>query len=335
MKILVTGRLPEDVMARIEQGHQVEKNEQDRPMDRQRLLNSIGDKEGLLCMITDRIDEGCLDRAPNLMMIANFAVGYDNIDIQAATKRGIWVSNTPEVLTEATADITFALILATARRVVEGDRRVREGRFRFWAPLLFLGREVSGKMLGIIGMGRIGKAVARRAQGFQMPIVYHNRKRIDAAEENRLGVEYLDLKSLLSKSDFISLHVPMTNDTCHMIGSKELEMMRPDAYLINTSRGPVVDEKALLEALKGKRIAGAGLDVYENEPALTPGLADLDNITLLPHVGSATQETRAKMARLAAKNLLAGLRGERPPNCLNCDAIPLSRDRANPRNGTE
>jgi len=324
MKVLVTGRLPEEVMGLIRREHLAETNEEDRPMARERLLSSVEEKEGLLCMITDGVDQELLERAPRLKMIANCGVGYDNIDVRAASARGIPVSNTPGVLTEATADLAFALILAAARRVVEGDRRTREGKFQFWAPLLFLGRDVSGKTVGIVGLGRIGRAVAQRARGFGMRILYHNRRRLAAKEESAMGAQYADLKTLLSKSDFISLHVPLTDKTRHLLGREELALLKPGAYLINTSRGPVVDEEALLGVLRQEKIAGAGLDVYENEPALTPGLTDLPNVTLLPHVGSATLETRTKMARLAAENLLAGLRGERPPNCVNADLLRKS-----------
>ena len=254
-------------------------------------------------------------------MIANYGVGVDNIDLDAATKRGVLVSNTPDVLTDATADIAFALILAVARRVVEGDKRNREGKFKYWAPLHFLGREITGKTLGIMGMGRIGTAVARRARGFEMEILYHNRRKIERADEEALGAQYVSKETLLSESDFISLHVPLTDQTVHLIGHEELKLMKPTAYLINTSRGAVVHERALVEALKGNRIAGAGLDVYENEPEMAPGLGTLDNAVLLPHMGSATQETRTKMGQCAADNLLAGLRGEIPPNCLNWDAL--------------
>ena len=317
MKVLVTGRLPEGVMDVIKEEHHVEAHGEDRPIKRQRLLDLIGDKEGVLCMITDRFDGEVLDGAPNLKMIANLAVGYDNIDVAEATVRGIPVSNTPGVLTDATADITFALILATARRVVEGDRKTRTGEFRFWAPLHFLGREVSGKTLGIIGLGRIGRAVARRAKGFDMQVLYHSRRRLEVFEENESGVSYADFNGLLEQSDFVSLHVPLSDGTHHLIGLRELKTMKPSAYLINTSRGPVVDEEALVEALREGKIAGAGLDVYENEPVLTPGLTGLRNVVLLPHVGSATIETRTRMGLKAAENLLAGLRGKRPPNCLN------------------
>ena len=321
MKVLVTGNLPKEIIALISDEHQVEANEEDRPMERDRLLRGVVDKEGLLCMVTDSIDRQLLDRAPDLKVIANCGVGFNNIDVEAATERRILISNTPDVLTDATADLTFALILGTARRVVEGDRKTREGKFRFWAPFLFLGSEVSGKTLGIVGLGRIGKAVARRAKGFDMKILYYNRRRIDASEEKALGATYVGLDGLLAQSDFVSLHVPLTDKTHHLIGPEALKHMKPTAHLINTSRGPVVDERALFEALKKGKIGGAGLDVYEKEPELTPGLTELDNVILLPHVGSATLETRTEMARLAAENLLAGLRGEIPPNCLNCDSI--------------
>ena len=197
----------------------------------------------------------------------------------------------------------------------------REGRFKFWAPLLFLGGEVTGKTLGIIGLGRIGKALSKKAGGFDMTVYYYNRNRLSEADEEGLGVKYLDLKELLARADFISLHVPLTEETHHLISRGEFKLMKPTAYLINTSRGPVVAEQALVEALKGKRIAGAGLDVYENEPRINPGLLELENVVLLPHVGSATWETRTKMARVAVENLLAGLRGEQPPNCLNIEVF--------------
>jgi glyoxylate reductase len=316
-KILVTGNLPAEVMDLLNGSYDVDVQREDRPMERQRLLEAIGDREGLLSMITDSIDEELLSRAPKLKMIANMGVGYNNIDVAAATRRGIPVSNTPGVLTEATADLAFTLLLAIARRVVEGDNRVRSGAFTFWAPFLFLGREVSGKTLGIIGMGRIGMAVAQRASGFDMPVFYHNRNRLESAEEERLKVQYEPLDALLRKSDFVSLHVPLTADTRHLISGKQIALMKPTAYLINTSRGPVVDEQALLRALQAGQIAGAALDVYEQEPALTPGLTELDNVVLLPHVGSATLETRTRMASMAAKNLMAGLSGQTPPNAVN------------------
>ncbi len=318
MNVLVTGRLPDSVLALIEKDHQVDINTQDKPMDRERLMHSVADKDGLLCMITDQIDEQLLSRAPNLKIIANFGVGFNNIDIDAATARRIPVSNTPGVLTESTADLAFALILASGRRLVEGDRITRAGEFKFWAPLHFLGQDISGKTLGIIGLGRIGKAVAKRAAAFDMNVIYYNRQRLQQTQEKTLNVTYASLTSLLQTADYVSLHVPLAPQTTHLIGHKELEVMKPTAYLINTSRGPVIDERALLEALVRKAIAGAGLDVYENEPRLTPGLSELDNVVLLPHIGSSTVETRTKMAQIATENLLAGLNNETPPNCLNC-----------------
>ena len=259
----------------------------------------------------------CSTGAPALKVIANYGVGFEHIDLDAATRRGIPVTNTPGVLTETTADLAFALILATARRVVAGDQRVRQGKFQYWAPLLFLGQEVNGKTLGIIGMGRIGKAVARRAAGFGMKLLYHSRTRLSPLEEQELGASLQPLETLLREADFVTLHVPLTPHTRHLIGSRELELMKDSAFLINTARGPVVDEAALVAALRQGQIRGAGLDVYEKEPELSPGLADLENVVLLPHLGSATVETRTRMAVMAAENLLAGLRGDPPPNCLN------------------
>jgi glyoxylate reductase len=324
MKVLVTGNLPEEVVSIIRKEHDVEAHGEDRPMERHRLLDSVGDMCGLLCMITDRIDNELLEAAGGLRMIANYGVGFDNIDLRAATEKGIPVSNTPGVLTDATADLAFALILATARRVVAGDQRTRTGKFHSFAPFHFLGREVSGKTLGIVGLGRIGKAVARRARGFNMQILYCNRSKINDSEAEALGGNYVDLKTLLAQSDFVSLHVPLNDETRHLVGREELETMKEDAFLINTSRGPVVDEQALVEILQQRKIAGAGLDVYEKEPLLTPGLTLLDNVVLLPHVGSATVETRTAMAMKAMGNLLAGLRGERPPDCLNWESLDRS-----------
>lgn len=321
MNVLVTGRLPDAVIARIEAEHGVRAHNEDRPMTREEILSGIGHVHGLLSMITDTVDDDLLNQAPHLKIVANFGVGFNNIDVAAATRRGILVTNTPDVLTDATADLTMALLLAVARRVVEGDLHTRQGRFQFWAPSYFLGHEVSGKTLGLVGMGRIGAAVAQRAAGFNMRVLYHNRKPLTAARERDLNVRYTDLTTLLQESDFVSLHTPLTDKTRHLIGSPELALMKPDAFLINTSRGPVVDENALLAVLKQRRIAGAGLDVYENEPELTPGLDRLDNVVLLPHMGSATVETRRRMAELAVDNLLAGLKGRRPPNCVNPEVV--------------
>lgn len=322
MKVFVTARLPGEVLSLIAREHQVETHDEDIPIDRRSLLAGVEGVEGLLCTITDRIDEELLHRAPGLKVIANNGVGFDHIDLDAATRRGVQVTNTPGVLTEATADLAFALILATGRRVVEGDRVTREGRFRFWAPLHFLGQDVSRKTLGVVGFGRIGKAVAKRAAGFDMKVLYFGRTRLDPAEEEKLGVSYAPLDELLREADYVSVHVPLRPETKHLIGSRELGLMKSSACLINTARGPIVDERALVEALRSRHIRAAGLDVYENEPELSPGLAELDNAVLLPHMGSATIETRTRMALMAANNLLAALRGERPPNCINWDLLP-------------
>lgn len=319
--ILVSGNLPSSVRKYLGKDFRVEYHAEDRPMPRGELLRSLANKVGLLSMITDTVDEELFLLAPQLMMVANMAVGYNNIDVAAATRRGILVSNTPGVLTEATADLAFSLILATARRVVEGDRMVRSGDFRFWAPFLFLGREVSGKTLGIVGMGRIGQAVARRAAGFSMPVIYHSRTPLKKSLEKGLRATGVSFAQLLQEADFISLHVPLSPETTHLIGKQEFNMMKRTAILINTSRGPVVDEKELLTALQKGRIAGAGIDVYENEPAITSGLETMSQAVLLPHVGSATLETRTRMAELAAENLRAGLLGQRPPHLVNPQAF--------------
>lgn len=324
MKVLITCRLPEDVLAHISQKHDITGHFLDSPMDPKQLQKTVIDCQGLLCTISDRIDAGLLDAAPNLKVVSNFGVGFNNIDVAAATQRGVLVTNTPGVLTDATADLAMALIMSVSRRIVEGDRMVREGAFRFWAPFHFLGHEITGKTLGIIGLGRIGRALARRAAGFEMNILYHNRRRLPAEREATLNAEFADLDDLLSESDFVSLHVPLSDETHHLIGPRELSFMKPDAFLINTARGPVVDEKALLDALQQNVIAGAGLDVYENEPDLVPGLSSLPNVVLLPHTGSATVETRRKMAIMATDNLMAGLAGRIPPNCVNPPASAVS-----------
>ncbi len=317
MRVLITGRLPIAIYSRIAAMHAVQMNPEDRPMTRAAVDRGIVGAEGLLCTISDTVDAGLMDRAPGLRIIANYGVGYNNIDVAAATARGIPVTNTPDVLTESTADIALALMLSVSRRVVEGDARTRGGGFGYWAPFHFLGTDMSGKTLGIVGFGRIGRAVARRARGFDMTVVYTGRHRADAGTEARLSATFMELPALLETADYVSVHVPLTGATRHLIDAAALSRLKPTAYQINTSRGPVVEETALVEALRGGRIAGAGLDVYENEPNLAPGLADLGNTVLLPHVGSATLETRTKMAELAEANLMAGLSGKRPPNCVN------------------
>jgi len=262
----------------------------------------VEDCDALLCLLTDRIDEALLARAPRLRIVANMAVGTDNVDLAAARARGVAVSNTPDVLTDATADLAFALLLAAARRLPWADRYVRAGGFVGWRPDLGIGLDVTGRTLGVVGWGRIGRAVAERARGFRMEVIWHGRSG---------GVS---LDELLARSDFVSLHVPLTPETRHLIGERELRRMRPHALLVNTARGPIVDEAALVRALREGWIAGAGLDVFEREPALTNGLADLPQVALAPHLGSATTATRSRMAELAAENIVAALRGQPIPN---------------------
>lgn len=254
------------------------------------------------------------------------AVGYDNIDLPAATERGIPVSNTPGVLTDATADLAWALLFAVARRIVEADKFTRAGKFTAWGPMMFLGGDITGKTLGIVGAGRICTAVALRSRGFGMKVLYHDLVE-NARLKRELAARRVALEELLGESDFISLHVNMTSETRHLIGERELSLMKPTAYIINTSRGAVIDEEALVKALQSGRIAGAGLDVYEDEPRMKPGLLELDNVVLLPHIGSASIGTRTKMAVMAAENLLAMLKNERAPNCVNPEVYDLSLPR--------
>ena len=281
--------------------------------------------EGVLCLLTDRVDASVLEAAAagGCRVVANMAVGYNNVDVAAATRLGIVVTNTPGVLTEATADLAWALILGVARRVAEGDVEMRAGRFPGWGPLYMLGGDVTGRTLGLIGPGRIASAVAERAVGFKMPLLYVGRRESPSLEA--LGARRVELEALLQESDFVSLHVPLADETRHLIDAKALGLMKPTAYLINTARGPVVDEPALVEALRAGRIAGAGLDVYEDEPKMARGLADCHNALLLPHLGSATHATRAAMSRIAGENLVAVLQGRRPANPVNAEVLGLGR----------
>lgn len=320
-KVYVTRGLPQKALDMIAAECEMQVNPYDRVMTRQELEEAIKEVDGMLCLLTDYIDASLLDLNPNLKVLANYAVGFNNIDVAACTERRIAVSNTPGVLTETSADLAWALIMAVARRIVEADRFTREGKFDGWGPMMFLGGDVYGKTLGVVGMGRIGQGVVRRAKGFDMKVIYYNTNRKSKAEENALGVEYRELESLLQEADFVSLHVPLIPETVHLIGERELKMMKNTAYLINTARGPVVDEKALVRALREGEIAGAGLDVFEQEPKLEEGLASLDNVVILPHIASASTDTRTKMAMMAAENLLAGLKGEKMPNIINPDVL--------------
>jgi glyoxylate reductase len=318
--VFVTRKIPREGTDKLAQnGCLVHINPHDRGLTKGELISQIGKYDGVLSQLTDTVDNDILEAAIQTRVISNVAVGYNNIDVKNATRLGILITNTPGVLTSATADLAWALLFAAARRVVEGDAYTREGRFKSWDINLFLGAEITGKTLGVIGAGRIGTAVAMRSVGFGMRVLYYSNHRNEILEKI-LHARRKNLDVLLKESDFVSLHVPLLPETEHLIGSRELGMMKKTAFLINTSRGPVVDENALVQALRDKTIAGAGLDVYEREPMLEPGLTELDNVVLLPHLGSATLETRARMAVLAAENLIAGLKGKRPPNIVNAEA---------------
>lgn len=322
MKVYITRRIPEPGIEMIKKEHDVEINPYDRVLTREELLQAVKGKDGIISLLTDKIDAEVFDAAgPQLKVVSNYAVGYDNIDVNEATKRGIVVTNTPGVLTETTADLTWALIMAVARRVVEADKFTRAGKYEGWAPMLFLGQDVYGKTLGIIGMGRIGQAVARRAKGFNMKVLYNDIRRIPEDLEKELNATFASIDEVIENSDFVSLHTYLSPETYHLINEERLRKMKKTAYLINTSRGPVVDETALVKALKEGWIAGAGLDVYEFEPKLVPGLAECENTVLLPHIASASIETRTKMAIMAAENLLAVLAGKMPPNPVNPEVL--------------
>lgn len=304
MRILVTRTPDAEVLAHLRSGAEVDLFEEDRPIPREALVARARGVDGIVSMLTDRIDAEVLDAAgPGLRAIANHAAGYDNVDLEACARRGVVVTNTPDVLTDATADLTWGLILAARRRIAEGDRHVRARKPWDWSPTFMLGREVTGATLGIVGYGRIGRAVARRAEGFGMRVIVHTRTP---------GEGTVDLATLLREADVVSLHLPLTEATRGLIDAEALRTMRPTAVLVNTSRGPVVEEAALAEALAGGEIAAAGLDVYEREPDIHPRLLELENVVLVPHLGSATVETRRAMGMLAARNLLAILRGEPP-----------------------
>jgi len=286
------------------------------------LLEKVQDVEGLLALLTDKIDAGLMEAAPRLKVISNLAVGYDNIDIPEATRRGIVVGNTPGVLTETTADFAFALLMAAARRVVEADGFTRKGLWKTWGPMVMLGQDIHHATLGIVGLGRIGVEIAKRANGFDMEVLYYDPIRRSEVEKE-LGVEYIsELLTLLSRSDFISLHLPLCPETHHLIGTAEFAAMKSTAILVNTSRGPIVDQKALYQALKSRQIFAAAIDVTEIEP-ISPEdpLLTLDNVIIAPHIASASFTTRTSMATMAAANLIAGLRGQIPPNCVNPEAI--------------
>ena len=316
-KVFVTRLIPEKGLEIVREFCDLNLWQGELPPTRAELLGQVRGMDGLLCLLTEKIDGEVMDEAGSqLKVISNLAVGFDNIDVPAATARGIPVGNTPDVLTDATADFAFALLMAVARRINEGERYVRDGKWKTWGPMTLLGVDIQGATLGLVGLGRIGKAVARRALGFNMRVIYYDPKEKKADPD--LKATPVDFETLLEEADFISLHTPLTPDTRHLMDAEALSKMKPNAILINTARGPVVDPEALYEALKGHRIFGAGLDVTEPEPLpLESPLLTLDNVVIVPHIASASTISREKMSWMAAQNLIAGLKGERLPNCVN------------------
>ncbi len=321
MKVFVTRKIPEAGLKMIREQYEVVVSDKDRPLEHAEIVKGVEDADALLCLLHDEIDVEIINAGKDLKIISNYAVGYDNIDVKAATERGIAVTNTPGVLTDATAEITWALMMAVSRHIVKGDRFVRKDRFSGWDPGLMVGHELSGKTLGIIGMGSIGTAVAGLSTGFNMDILYYNRSKNEEAEK-KYCAKRVELEELLQSSDFVSLHVPLTEETKEMISWKELKTMKKSAYLINAARGDVVNEEALIEALRSKKIAGAGIDVYADEPyGANPDYYDLDNVVLAPHLGSATFRAREGMAVMAAENIVAMLEGKRPKYIVNPEIL--------------
>ena len=320
MKIFVTRKIPEPGLELLRKEFDVEVNPYNRVLSKREIINGLEDKDGLLCLLTDTIDKEIIYSEPKLKMISNYAVGFDNIDVKAATEMRIPVSNTPGILTDTTAEMAWALLFSVARRIVEGDNFTRSGKFKGWTPDLMLGQDISNKILGIIGAGRIGTAFALKSKGFNLKVLYVD-DFINEILENELGAKKVALPVLLKESDFISLHVSLNDSTHHIINEQTLQKMKKNAILINTSRGPVIDEKALIKALKKEWIFGAGLDVYENEPEISTELKKINNVVLQPHSASATFETRTKMALIAAENMIAGLKEKIPPNCVNVEVF--------------
>ncbi len=321
MRVLVTRHLFPEAIEHLQQHVDVQYHDSRDGMTQQELCAAVRDQDAVICPLTDRVDESVIAAANKLRLVANVAVGYDNIDLKAATAGGVMVTNTPGVLTESTADLTFALLMATARRLGEAERFLRQGAWKFWEIDLLAGRDVHGQTLGVLGMGRIGQAVARRAQGFGMPVLYHNRSKVEAGVEEALAATYVSMNELLERSDFITVHVPLDDVTRAVIGSAELARMRPGTILINTARGPVLDTDAVIAALESGHLGGVGLDVFDNEPAVDSRLLSFENAVLLPHIGSASTETRRQMCMLAVENVLAHARGDQPPHLVNPAAL--------------
>lgn len=320
-KILVTRHVyPEAIKVLCDHG-EIEYHDSSAILSAEQLREAAKNKSAIVSQITDTMDARLMDNAAALKVIANVAVGFDNVDVAAATERGILVTNTPGVLTDTTADFAFTLLMAAARRVTEAERFLRAGNWDQWEIDMFGGHDIHQRTLGILGLGRIGHGVARRARGFDMRLIYHDVQRASEEDEKEHGIEFVDKETLLCESDFISIHVPLNDETRHYIGSAELTLMQPHAILVNTSRGPVVDEQALARALADGTIAAAGLDVFENEPTLAPELLALDNVVLTPHIGSASVTTRTRMCVMAAENAIAVLDGNRPPNPINPEVL--------------
>ena len=316
-KLLVTRHIYPEAIAILREHADIDYNDSSAGLGADGLAAAAAGAQAIVSQLTDRMDARLMDAAPELKVIANVAVGYDNVDVPAATERGIVVTNTPGVLTDTTADFAFTLLMAAARRVTEAERFLRSGKWHQWEIDMMCGHDIHHHTLGILGLGRIGRAVARRARGFEMRVLYNDQNRASEADERALGLEFTDVQSLLRDADFVSLHVPLTDATRHYIGADELALMKPGAILVNTSRGPVVDEEALADALERGAIAGAGLDVFENEPTVSPRLLALDNVVLAPHIASASIKTRTRMCTMAAENAVAVLAGNRPDNPVN------------------
>lgn len=311
-KLYVTRHLPDPVMTALTERFDLTQPPETAPPNRETVLAGIREAEALICTLAEQVDASMLQKAAHLRIIANYAVGYNNIDLDAARAHNVIVTNTPDILTEATADLTWALLLAAARRIPAGHALVQQGAWMGWEPRQLLGADVFGHTLGIIGMGRIGQAVARRAAGFNMAVLYHNRTPKNFPDHP--SWKNVGLNDVLSQADYLTLHVPLMPNTRHLIGPREFQLMRPTAYLINVARGPVVDEAALVKALREGRLAGAGLDVYEQEPTVHPGLLALDNVVTLPHLGSATHTTRIRMGMVCLENIVAVMEGRPAPN---------------------
>ena len=319
--VYVTRAIPEENIDELRKHFDVEVNPDDRALSKDELKQKLKGRHAAISLLTDTIDGEVLDAAgPQLRIVANYAVGFNNFDVAAATQRNVVLTNTPGVLDDATATHTMTLLLATARRIAESDKFVRDGKWQGWAPMFFVGLDVERKNLGIAGLGRIGKAVAKRARGFGMNIIYSDVKR-DADFEKAFGATYVDKDTLIRESDFLTMHVPLTDETRHYIGAKELKAMKKTAVLINASRGPVVDEIALVQALKNGEIWGAGLDVFEDEPKLASGLIDLPNVVVVPHIASATPQTRIAMGEIAVNNIIKVLNGQVPDTCVNPEVL--------------